>query len=96
MKTFADIKRRLVVGATLVMERNDWSILGRVNPLLGLSRKIAKSQSNGVQFEPHTENATGSLFQFPSAAMVFVINENAFGVQLHPDDNSKVMIYRFI
>lgn len=93
MKTFADVKRRLVVGAKLVMTRNDWVFNGRTNPLLGIVRKIERRQTDAVQFEPHAEGQSGSWFHFPAASMISIVDANTFNVGLNPEDPSVVMTY---
>lgn len=48
MKTFADIKRKLVEGNSITMTRHDWYPTGK---LIGLERKVIAKQTNAVQFE---------------------------------------------
>lgn len=96
MKTFADLKRRFVVGATLVMERNDWAIPERPNPLLNVPRKIDRVTSSGIQFEPHHVDASGSWLPYPPAKMIGIIDADRFSVQLSPSDPDKFMTYRFL
>lgn len=48
MKNFADIKRKLVKGNSVVMLRHDWYPKTK---LIGMERKIIVRQSNAVQFE---------------------------------------------
>jgi len=49
MKTFADVKRRLVVGAKLKLVRHDWVIPN--SPLkIGLVREIQTRQENAMLF----------------------------------------------
>lgn len=101
MKTFADVKRRLVVGATLVMERNDWQVTATpqnvANPLIGIKRSIVQRGANHIQFSPHKEGSSGSYLHFPKASDVIVTGADTFAVMLDPTrDTSKLMAYRFI
>lgn len=87
MKTFADVKRRLVEGATLTMVRHDWLPNGK---LIGLPRKIIKRQTDAIQFDG------GSWLQFPPAKEVRILGDNEFAVQLSPErEPDKLMAYRF-
>jgi hypothetical protein len=47
MQTFADIKRKLTLGASLTMLRHDY---GKCS-VIGVPRKIIKRQTNALQFE---------------------------------------------
>lgn len=64
MKTFADLKRDLVVGKTLTMTYSSFE----KNKLLNKPRKIIKVQTNGVYLE--TEGTKrGSFLAFPCASL---------------------------
>jgi hypothetical protein len=84
MKTLADVKRRLVVGARLTMTSHSWYPQGK---LIGLERKIEVRQSQSIKFEG------GSWLQFPPASRVTVLDKDTFSIQLDPDDKTKVMTY---
>jgi hypothetical protein len=83
MKTFSDIKRKLVEGNSLTMTRHDWYPQGK---LIGLSRDIVKRQSNAIQLEG------GSWLYLDKPAKEYIpTSENTFLVFL---DNDKFMEYR--
>jgi hypothetical protein len=83
MKTFSDIKRKLVEGNSLTMTRHDWYPQGK---LIGLSRDIVKRQSNAVQLEG------GSWLYLDKPAKEYIpTSDNTFLVFL---DNDKFMEYR--
>jgi hypothetical protein len=82
MKTFSDIKRKLVTGNTVTMLRHDY---GACN-LIGLERKVIKRQTNAVQFEG------GSWLRLDRPASEYIpTSENTFLVHLQGD---KYMEYR--
>lgn len=83
MKTFSDIKRRLIEGATLTMTRHDY---GRCQTI-GVPRRIVKRQSNAIQFEG------GSWLRLDRPASEYIPEgEDGFLVRLHDD---KFIQYRF-
>ena len=83
MKTFSDIKRKLVEGNSLTMTRHDWYPQGK---LIGLSRDIVKRQSNAIQLEG------GSWLYLDKPAKDYIpTSDNTFLVFL---DNDKFMEYR--
>jgi hypothetical protein len=83
MKTFSDIKRKLVEGNSLTMTRHDWYPQGK---LIGLSRDIVKRQSNAIQLEG------GSWLYLNKPAKEYIpTSDNTFLVFL---DNDKFMEYR--
>ena len=83
MKTFADIKRKLVEGNALTMIRHDWYPQGK---LIGVTRDIVKRQSNAIQLEG------GSWLYLDKPAKEFIpTSENTFLVLL---DQDKFMEYR--
>jgi hypothetical protein len=83
MKTFADIKRKLVENNTITMIRHDWLPNGK---LIGVKRKIIKRQSNAVQFEG------GSWLYLDKPANDYIpTGENTFLVRL---DSDKFMEYK--
>jgi len=83
MKTFSDIKRKLVEGNSLTMTRHDWYPQGK---LIGLSRDIVKRQSNAIQLEG------GSWLYLDKPAKEYIpTSDNTFLVFL---DNDKFMEYR--
>jgi hypothetical protein len=87
MKTFAEVKNRLVKGAVLTMVRHDNYPNG---VLIGVPREVAIRQSNAVMFEG------GSWFYFPKASEIRVLGDNEFGVQLNPEHNpDALMVYQF-
>jgi hypothetical protein len=87
MKTFSDIKKQLVEGATLKLVRHDW-LTPSSKIQVGLQRKIIKRQSNAIQFEG------GSWFYFPKSSDI-AINENGFSVVLSIEQAS-FMAYEFV
>jgi hypothetical protein len=83
MKTFSDIKRKLVEGNSLTMTRHDWYPQGK---LIGLTRDIVKRQSNAIQLEG------GSWLYLDKPAKEYIpTSDNTFLVFL---DNDKFMEYR--
>ena len=83
MKTFSDIKRKLVEGNSLTMTRHDWYPQGK---LMGVTRDIVKRQSNAIQLEG------GSWLYLDKPAKEYIpTSENTFLVFL---DNDKFMEYR--
>jgi len=48
LKSLADIKRRLVIGAEVTLFKHDWYPDGI---LVGVPRVVEQAQSNGVKFE---------------------------------------------
>lgn len=86
MKTFADIKRKLVEGATITMVRHDWYPDMK---LIGLKRKVIKRQTNGVQFEG------GSWLYLDRPASAYKpLSDNTFSVQLGTPEENKFMVYQ--
>ena len=83
MKTFSDIKRKLVEGNSLTMTRHDWYPQGK---LIGVTRDIVKRQSNAIQLEG------GSWLYLDKPAKDYIpTSDNTFLVFL---DNDKFMEYR--
>lgn len=83
MKTFSDIKRKLVEGNALTMIRHDWYPQGK---LIGVTRDIVKRQSNAIQLEG------GSwLYLDKRAADYIPTSDHSFLVRL---DQDKFMEYR--
>lgn len=83
MKTFSDIKRKLIEGNALTMIRHDWYPQGK---LMGVTRDIVKRQSNAIQLEG------GSWLYLDKPAKEFIpTSENTFLVLL---DQDKFMEYR--
>jgi hypothetical protein len=83
MKTFADIKRKLIEGNSLTMIRHDWYPDGKN---MHLARKIIKRQSNAIQFEG------GSWLYLDRPAKEYIpTSESSFKVVLEGD---KCMEYR--
>ena len=83
MKTFSDIKKKLVEGNSLTMTRHDWYPQGK---LIGLTRDIVKRQSNAIQLEG------GSWLYLDKPAKEYIpTSDNTFLVFL---DNDKFMEYR--
>ena len=77
MKTFADIKRKLVEGNTITMTRHDWYPQGK---LIGLERKVIAKQTNAVQLEG------GSWLRLDKKASDYIpTSENTFLVRLEGD-----------
>jgi len=85
MKTFADIKRKLVEGATITMVRHDWYPDGKH---IGVKRKVIKRKTNAVQFEG------GSWLYLDRPAKEFKpLSHNTFSVQLGMPEDNKFMVY---
>jgi len=83
MKTFADIKRKLVTGNQITMLRHDY---GATN-LIGLKRKVIKRQTNAVQFEG------GSWLRLDRPASEYIATgENTFLVRLSADKYMEYLI----
>jgi hypothetical protein len=83
MKTFSDIKRKLVEGNALTMIRHDWYPQGK---LIGVTRDIVKRQTNAIQLEG------GSwLYLDKKAADYIPTSDHSFLVRL---DQDKFMEYR--
>jgi hypothetical protein len=84
MKTFADIKRKLVIGNSITMIRHDWIPNGK---LIGLKREIIKKQSNAVQFQG------GSWLYLDKPASEYIpTSENTFLVKLDQDQFMEYLI----
>lgn len=82
MKTFSDIKRKLVTGNTVTMLRHDYGSCD----LIGKPRLIIHKQSKGVCFE------NGSWLRLDRPASEYIpTSENTFLVHLQGD---KYMEYR--
>lgn len=78
MKTFADIKRKLVEGNSITMIRHDWYPNG---PIMNVERKVIKRQSNAVQFEG------GSWLRLDKKAADYIpTGENSFLVRLEGEN----------
>lgn len=73
MKTLAELKRTLVVGAKVKMIKHDWFPSGG---LIGVERAIIRRQGNAAQFEG------GSWLHFPSAKEISFKGDNKFSVIL--------------
>ena len=88
MKSFSDVKKRMIKGAQLELIRHDWlSSSSKIS--VGMVRKIIKRQSNAVQFEG------GSWLYFPKASDVVTNGDNEFSVVLSIE-KAQFMSYRFI
>ena len=87
MKTFSDIKKQLVEGASLKLVRHDW-LTTNSKIAIGSIRKIIKRQSNAVQFEG------GSWLYFPKASDV-APTENGFSIVLSIE-KTQFMQYEFV
>ena len=78
MKTFSDIKRKLIEGNALTMIRHDWYPQGK---LMGITRDIIKRQSNAIQLEG------GSwLYLDKKAADYIPLNDHEFLVRLEGEN----------
>jgi len=86
MSTLAELKRKLTLGAVVVMTRNDWFPNGK---LIGISRKVIKVQTNAIQFEG------GSWLRFTKATDFVDINSTGFSVKLNPEKETELMSYAF-
>lgn len=93
MKTLADVKRRAVVGAELVMEKYVVHGQERNGPLVGVPRKIKRVQGNAIQFEPHAPGKDGSWLQWPKASDVRIVDTDRFVVG---GDDQIQLHYRFL
>jgi hypothetical protein len=82
MKTFADIKRRIASGETIVMT---WHKLGAPK-LIGVLRKAEKVQTNAVMF------SGGSWLYWGKAADYRIDGENEFTVMR---EGIPLMTYKF-
>ena len=70
MKTFADLKRDLIVGKTLTMTFN--SLEGSsetIKKRIGVARKILKTQTNGITLEFEEGSGKGSFLELPCASL---------------------------
>jgi hypothetical protein len=82
MKTFSDIKRKLIEGNSVTMLRHDYGLCD----LIGLERKVIKRQTNAVQFEG------GSWLRLDKPASNYIpTGADTFLVRLQ---NDKFMEYR--
>jgi hypothetical protein len=71
MKTFADLKRDLIVGKTLTMTFN--SLEGSsetIKKRIGVARKILKTQTNGITLEFEEGSGKGSFLELPCASLI--------------------------
>jgi hypothetical protein len=78
MKTFADVKRRAVVGATLELEYAEgFAVLSKKgNPP---ARKIAVKQTNAIAFEPcDWSGGKESWLWWPKASEIRIIDADTF------------------
>jgi len=74
MKTFSDIKRKLVEGNSVTMVRHDWYPNGHV---MNVQRKVIARKTNAVQFEG------GSWLRLDKKASDYIPSgENSFLVRL--------------
>ena len=83
MKTFADIKRKLIEGNALTMIRHDWYPQGK---LINVTRDIVKRQTNAIQLE-----GVSWLYFDKTAADYIPTGDQSFLVRL---DQDKFMEYR--
>lgn len=68
MKTFAQLKRDLVVGKTLTMTFNATQS-ETIKNRIGKARKIIKTQTNGIYLEVESGNKNGSFLELPCASL---------------------------
>jgi hypothetical protein len=68
MKTFAQLKRDLVVGKTLTMTFNSTQS-ETIKNRIGKARKIIKTQSNGIYLEVESGNKNGFFLELPCASL---------------------------
>lgn len=87
-KTFADLKRFFASEDAIVEQiRHDWAPDGRPGPRSAMPRRIARTQTNAVQFEG------GSWWYFPPAKCVR-FTEDGFETCLKQDGSfDAVMAY---
>jgi len=84
MKTFSDIKRKLVEGNSITMIRHDWYPQGH---LIGLDRKVIARQTNAVKFEG------GSWLRLDKKAGDYIpTSENTFLVRLEGENYMEYQI----
>ena len=89
MKNFADVKKRLEVGAKLKLIRHDWVKPGGKLEV-GAVREIVRRQSNAIQFEG------GSWLYFPKATDVVVDSDkNQFSIVLSVE-KAEFITYAFV
>ena len=78
MKTFADIKRKLIEGNALTMIRHDWYPQGK---LINVTRDIVKRQTNAIQLEG------GSWLYFDKTASDYIpTGDHSFLVRLEGEN----------
>ena len=78
MKTFADIKRKLIEGNALTMIRHDWYPQGK---LMNVTRDIVKRQTNAIQLEG------GSWLYFDKTAADYIpTGDQSFLVRLEGEN----------
>jgi len=69
-KTFAQLKRDLIVGKTLTMTFNSLSESSEtIKNRIGKARKIIKTQTNGIYLEVESGNKNGSFLELPCASL---------------------------
>ena len=88
MKNFADVKKRLEVGAKLKLIRHDWVKPGGKLEV-GAVREIVRRQSNAIQFEG------GSWLYFPPASDVVVGPGDQFSIVLSIE-KAEFITYAFV
>lgn len=91
MKSLAELKRLLVVGAGVTMVRH---YNPRQNPLLHVRRRVKHAQTNGVQFEPLSEGQQGSWLMWPKAAQLKFYEGNPELFSVHEPGGHEVMAYQ--
>lgn len=77
MKSFADIKRRIIAGARLLTVKNTY-----VERLTGTARTVTKVQTNGFWYRVDGEEKDGWML-YGKAADFTVIDPDTFRVQFN-------------
>lgn len=90
MKTFADIKRRIVVGARLLTVENTY-----VKALTGTTRTVTKVQTNGFWYRVDGNDKDGYT-AFGKAGQFTVIDPDTYRMKLNTGSEVDYVEIRFL
>ena len=85
--SFADLKRKLTVGTVVTLVSTPFP-----HKYVGVPRKIAKVQTNGICFEPALGNAQGGWLHWDKGAKAVALTADGFIVL--QDNGSPLLTYR--
>lgn len=90
MKTFADVKRRMVVGQRLFTVQNTY-----VTKLTGTTRTVTRVQGNGYWYRVDGDSRDG-FTPYPKAAAFTFIDANTFRMSLGTGRGDDFVELRFL